>query len=97
MKKWLYIILAIVVVSVFLYFSVTIKTNTGCPPPDRPDKVPASAVWKGDCDGGSWIELVSIEEEKIRFRAYRDWNGDLILDANFKYKDCGEFRLTGSN
>ena len=97
MKKLLYIVLAIVGVSVFLYFSVTIRTNTGCPPPNKPSKVPESAVWKGGCDGGSWIELVSIAKEKVRFRIYQDWNGDLILDAVFEYKDCGTFRLTESS
>lgn len=97
MKKWIYIILAVVVVSAVLYFSVSINTNTGCPPPEKPNNVPKSAVWAGGCDGGNWIELVSIEKEKIRFRIYRDWNGDLILDADFEYKDCNEFRLSESN
>lgn len=97
MKKWIYIILAVVVVSVVLYFSVSINTNTGCPPPEKPKNVPESAAWAGGCDGGNWIELVSIEEKELRFRIYRDWNGDLILDADFEYKDCNEFRLSKSN
>lgn len=71
--------------------------NQPCTEPEKPNNVPHSAVWKGDCDGGNWIELVSIEKEKIRFRVYRDWNGDLILDADFKYQSCDDFRLDKSN
>jgi len=97
MQKWIYIVLAVVIVLVVLYFSVSIKTNTGCPPPEKPSKVPESAIWKGDCDGGNWVELVDIKKDTCRFRIYRDWNGDLILDANFEYKDCDKFRLTKSN
>ncbi len=97
MKKWMYILLGVVALGVFLYFSVDIKTNTGCPPPDKPKGVPESAIWAGGCDGGNWMELVSIEKDKARFRIYRDWNGDLILDADFKHKDCNEFRLSKTN
>lgn len=98
MKKGTYIIISFLLIGlVILYFSVEISFNEGCPPPDRPNNVPLSAVWKGDCDGGSWIELVYIKEDKVRFRIYRDWNGDLILDADFKYQDCGEFKLTEAN
>jgi len=97
MKKWMYILLGIVALGVVLYLSVDINTNTGCPPPEKPNGVPQSAAWVGGCDGGNWIELVSIEKEKVRFRIYRDWNGDLILDADFEYQGCDEFRLTKSN
>ncbi len=33
----------------------------------------------------------------LRFRIYRDWNGDLLLDADFQYVNCNSFRLTKSN
>lgn len=71
--------------------------NQPCIEPNKPENVPYSAIWKGSCDGGNWIELVSVEKEKIRFRIYRDWNGDLILDADFKYQNCDSFRLDESN
>jgi hypothetical protein len=59
--------------------------------------VPTEAVWKGDCDGGNWIELVAIEKDKVRFKIFRDWNGDLILDADFEYRDCNKLHLTMEN
>ncbi len=71
--------------------------NQPCIEPEKPENVPHSAVWKGGCDGGNWIELVSIEKEKVRFKVYRDWNGNLILDADFKYQNCDNFRLNESN
>ncbi len=80
-----------------MLFKIFVNIGVGCDPPQKPNKVPNSAVWKGGCDGGNWIELVSVEKEKIRFRIYRDWNGKLILDADFEYKGCTEFRLTKSN
>jgi len=68
-----------------MLFKIFVNIGVGCDPPQKPNKVPNSAVWKGGCDGGNWIELVSVEKEKIRFRIYRDWNGKLILDADFEY------------
>jgi len=97
MKKPIYILLAVAVISVIIYFSVSVKIGGGCPPPEKPSVVPKSAAWVGGCDGGNWIELVSIEQDKVRFRIYRDWNGDLVLDADFEYQDCKEFRLNKSS
>jgi hypothetical protein len=94
MKKWLIIILFFVGFGILSYKWFF---NQPCNPPQKPNNVPISAVWKGGCDGGSWIEFVSIKENIVRFRIYRDWNGDLLLDADFEYKNCGSFRLTSSN
>lgn len=96
MKKWIFIILGIIGL-LLLFCKLFVSIGGGCDPPEKPRSVPEKAVWKGDCDGGSWIELVSIKKEKARFRIYRDWNGDLILDADFQYKDCDTFRLTKTN
>ncbi len=94
MKKWILgFILLLVVAIIFGEWLF----NQPCPPPEKPKNVPIDAVWKGGCDGGNWIELVSIEKDKIRFRIFRDWNGDLILDANFKHQNCSNFELTKSN
>lgn len=94
MKKAILIFLSIVAL-IFLFRQCFF--NQSCSPPERPDVLPKEAVWKGGCDGGNWIELVSIEKEKIRFRIYRDWNGELILDADFSYKDCNLTNLTETN
>lgn len=94
-KKRLFGILMFGVLGFVLFKYIFIKRP--CLPPEKPIIVPKAAVWKGDCDGGSWIELVSIGKDKVRFRIYRDWNGDLILDADFEYQDCNTFYLTESN
>ncbi len=57
--------------------------NQPCAPPEKPETVPISAVWKGDCDGGVWIDLVGIKERQYRFRIYQDWNGELLMDSDF--------------
>lgn len=65
-----------------------------CEPPSKPPLVPRNAVWKGGCDGGNWIELASWSIDTVRLRIYRDWNGELILDADFVYVDCRKTPLT---
>jgi len=96
MKKWMFIVI-VVIALLILFFNFFVNIDGGCDPPEKPINVPSEAVWAGGCDGGYWIELVAIEKDKVRFRIYRDWNGDLILDADFEYKDCNDFRLTNSN
>ena len=68
-----------------------------CSDPEKPSNVPPAAAYIGGCDGGHWMELVSITDKKVRFRIYRDWNGELLLDADFKYDGCAGFRLTSSD
>ena len=65
-----------------------------CAPPEKPAVVPPAAVWKGGCDGGSWIEMVSLGADGIKLRTYRDWDGKLFFESEFIYEDCGRFRLT---
>lgn len=55
-----------------------------CSSPERPVNIPKDAIWSGDCDGGNWIELVEIKDNIFRFRIYQDYNGMLLMDANFK-------------
>jgi hypothetical protein len=66
-------------------------------PPERPEPVPKTAIWSGGCDGGIWIELVEIKENKYRFRIYLDWNGELLMDADFKLKNCKTYNLNSNN
>jgi hypothetical protein len=70
--------------------------NQPCVGWEKPDNVPLSAIWIGGCDGGHWIELVSMQNDTCRFRIYRDWNGDLELDADFIYENCN-VQLTKAN
>lgn len=71
--------------------------KNSCEPWERPKQVPLSAIWKGGCDGGNWIELVDIRTDTIRLRIYRDWNGELILDADFVSENCDDLQLTKTN
>jgi hypothetical protein len=96
MKKVLIIIAIVIAVLVGLFVKF-VSFNAPCPPPEKTKDVPAEAVWKGGCDGGNWVELVALKEDTVRFRIYRDWNGELILDADFKYQECGSFRLNENN
>jgi hypothetical protein len=68
-----------------------------CSPAEKPHNVPSGAIWKGGCDGGNWIELISIDGEKYRFRIYRDWDGVLQMDADFILVDCNGIALNSSN
>ncbi len=71
--------------------------NRPCPPPEKPNNVPIGAIWVGGCDGGNWIELISVKNNSFRYRIYRDWNGVLMLDADFEHLDCNTISLTESN
>jgi hypothetical protein len=93
MKKWILIFIVLVCGLIFWKWFF----NQPCTPPDKPKNVPDKAIWKGGCDGGNWVELISIDKQKIRFKIYRDWNGELILDADFVYVECDTFHLTKTN
>ena len=98
MKKKVLIVLGVLsVLFIVLFLFGKSLFYRPCPTPEKPKNVPKEAVWKGDCDGGSWVELVSINENKVRFKIYRDWNGELVLDADFESKDCTNYRITKNN
>lgn len=91
-------VIAIIILLVFLGLKwFANSSNQPCPEPDKPEVVPSSAVWKGGCDGGTWIELVSIENDSYRFKVYRDYDGALLLDANFQPKGCEQLIISKSN
>ncbi len=97
MKKVAIIILLALVVVVGLWYFLKLGSQWPCDPPEKPKSVPQEAVWKGGCDGGNWIELVDTRNSKYRFRIYRDWDGTLELDADFKPVSCENPKLTISN
>jgi hypothetical protein len=88
-RKILILIIGVTTVMIFWKWFF----NQPCLPPARPKEISKNAVWKGDCDGGYWLEFVSSDKEKVRFRVYSDWNGELIVDDYFKYESCGIFKL----
>jgi len=94
------ILIAIAVISLFGLAGIKWLewgSKQSCPPPRKPSSVPVRAIWKGGCDGGNWIELVSIKNEKYRFKIYRDYDGHMILEADFKLKDCRNASFNESN
>jgi len=54
--------------------------------PERLSNIPKEAVWKGGEDGGFWFLNVSQAKDKniIRLKVFNDYDGELILDADFK-------------
>lgn len=61
--------------------------NRPCEQPQRPDGIPLSAKWNGSCDGGYWIDLVEIRDDKYRFRIYREYAATIEMDADFILSD----------
>lgn len=97
MKKVIIIVLISLIAITGLWYFLKLGSQWPCDPPEKPNNVPEEAVWKGGCDGGNWIELISISSSKYRFRIYRDWDGTLELDADFEPVLCEKINLTESN
>ena len=90
---YLFVGIIILIVGVILFFN----WQRPCGEWEKPANVPVAAIWKGGCDGGNWVELVDIKADTIRFRIYHDWNGDLLLDADFVSEKCNDLQLTKIN
>jgi hypothetical protein len=95
--KLLFLFAGIIIAIVSMILFVAWLFNRPCGEWEKPANVPTSAVWKGGCDGGSWVELVDIRADTIRFRIYHDWSGNLELDADFIYENCNGLKLTKAN
>lgn len=96
MMKRKYIIILIVFLAIIITItSLRYRQSQNKNTPDRPKKVPVTAIWKGDIDEGFWIEYVSINKDSsyIRLRVYNDYNGNMIYDANFSTQsDCCTYK-----
>ena len=66
-------------------FYIWLITGGGNPNPTRFYNIPKSAVWIGGVDGGFWFNVVDIDSIKktYRFKIYNDYNGELVMDADF--------------
>ena len=87
-KKIVLLVTVLVVLSIlifWLYIRIPNKIE-----PERLTSIPKSAVWNGGVDGGFWFDFVSeqIDSNKVRLRIYNDYNGTLILDADFTSENC---------
>lgn len=91
--KRLYLTVIITIIVLFIIWLFERPTTQW----KRPKNVPISAIWKGHFDGGSWLELVEIKKDTIRLRIYRDWNGDLLLDADFVTENGSNLQWTKDN
>lgn len=92
--KLLYLLVGLIV---FIVLFIIWLFKRPCKKWERPVNVPISAVWQCGCDGGNWMKLVDIRDDTIRLRIYRDWNGKLILDADFVSENCNDLPLTKTN
>lgn len=98
MSKKIILIVALVGILGYLGFRFFVRgMNKPCDPAERPTGLPLTAKWYGGCDGGNWIELISITDNKYRFKVYRDWDVALNMDADFIPEDCNQLNLTDKN
>lgn len=95
-KKKILTLSIIVLVSVVLIYMFQERP---CKPFEKPTSLPEKTYWFGDCDGGNWIELVNTDKQRkiIRFKIYRDYDGVLQMDANFKLGSCSFNDINRSN
>jgi hypothetical protein len=95
--KLLYLFAGIITAIVGIALFVDWLFKQPCKEWEKPANVPVSAVWKGGCDGGCWVEFVDIKADTIRFRIYYDRRGYLELDADFVSDKCNDLQLTKAN
>jgi hypothetical protein len=76
-------------VTIWLLISSVTGCSSNVTPPPKPSLVPASAVWAGGPDGGSFIECdVGAQHNVNRCLAYKEFTGDVT--------GGGFFQLSGS-
>jgi hypothetical protein len=88
MKKMFLVFFTLVSIALVVTLAYRWFFGQPCLPPEKPISVKEEAKWFGSCDGGNWIELVNNDGQKAHFRVYRDWDGELLIDASFKPEKC---------
>ena len=73
------IIIFLLVIGAFIFVNKINDTHI------RSKNIPKTAIWKGGKDDGFWFDIVQIDRAKktYRFKIYNEYDGDLVLDANF--------------
>lgn len=91
-KITLIVVTIVFLVGFVLYKIVDFGFKQPCPPPNKPEGIPTEAIWNGGCDGGYWISLVDIKENKYRFRIYLDYKAEILMDADYilRTKNCND-------
>lgn len=74
--------------------------------PERPQTVPANAVWVGGADGGDWISCVVQQQHELRCAIYADTTGVLAEEGIYaldtahllsRYDQLDQFESYSSN
>jgi len=84
-NKLIFFTIAIIsIIAIGFYFWLMTSNNPKTP--ERLESIPKSAVWIGGVDEGFWYDIVDVNSIKktYRFRIYDDYEGDLVIDADFK-------------
>lgn len=92
--------LKIVLLGIILLFALVIAIwyKIRIPDESRPNKllnIPKNAIWKGAEDEGFWFEIISINstQKTYRIKIYNDYNGELVVDADFIKQDSCKSEL----
>ena len=91
------LIVAMIALGAYLFTSNRSAKTEVCPEPDKPENVPAEALWVGGCAGGDWIYMVSDSSNHYRFQVYNKWRGRLAMDCYFTPDTIGDIGLTKAN
>lgn len=83
-------LLAIIVI--VIWFKIRVPNEST---PNKLSNIPKEAIWKGAEDEGFWFEIISINstQRTYRIKIYNDYNGELVVDADFKKQDSCKSEL----
>lgn len=86
MKRIFIALFTVLTIAVVIWLLARTPCNSS---PQRPSSVPRAAVWRGEVDEGFWFAVAGIDTAKgiVRLRIYADYNGELVMDANYKEQD----------
>lgn len=88
MKRITWIVIIVVGLLALAYIGIEWVFSQPCDPPSKPDNVPASAIWKGGCDGGSWIDIKKTEAaNNFYIDVYNEYNGELNVGGIFELEE----------
>ncbi len=87
-NKMKLIVVVIIIALASIIAFVVYSFNNNCYEPIRPSSVPKEAFWRGAPDEGFWFEIINVDSisKTVRFKIYSDYNGDVVLDADFREK-----------